>query len=121
MIGDSSVWTTEILCLLTRSTNGYLRQAAVRNLLHSSEPWAIPYVVLLAGEYVIEIGADLKEALSELDRASYRDFVRGNPHLLSLMKARATSYWSCYYRFACPDRRNYPALIFLQRLEEWAR
>ena len=44
-----------VQCLRTRSTDGFERQAALRHILPLNEPWAIPFVVLLAGEYVVEI------------------------------------------------------------------
>src|SRR5258708_29026596 len=41
--------------LLTRSTDGYLRQRALRTIIDLEEPWVAPFVVLLVGEYVVEI------------------------------------------------------------------
>jgi hypothetical protein len=48
-----------IQCLCTRSTNGHVRHAALRSVLCIAETWAVPFVVLLAGEYVVEIIADM--------------------------------------------------------------
>src|SRR5580692_574169 len=42
-------------CLRTRGTDGYERQASLRQILSASEAWVIPFVTLLAGEYVGEI------------------------------------------------------------------
>jgi hypothetical protein len=37
-------------CLISRSTDGYVRQAALRRILHATQPWAIPFILLPAGE-----------------------------------------------------------------------
>jgi hypothetical protein len=107
-------------CLCTRSTDGYRRQAALRCILSINEPWSIPFVVLLAGEYVVEIVDDMVAALWVLDREIYINFVRENRDLMRLLRSRATSYWDCYYRPSYPNRRSYPGLAFLHQLELWA-
>jgi hypothetical protein len=109
-----------VQCLCTRSTDGYMRQAALRCLLNIAEPWAIPFVVLLSGEYVVEIIEEMVVALSTLDHDAYLNFARENQALMLLLKARATSYWNCYYRRSFPDRSKYPGLIFLHEVERWA-
>ena len=63
----STFWPA-IQCLCTRSTDGYERQASLRGILSLNEPWSIPFVVLLAGEYVIEIIEDMVGSFSMLDR-----------------------------------------------------
>ncbi|MBX9723664.1 MAG: hypothetical protein K2X81_19825, partial [Candidatus Obscuribacterales bacterium] len=95
-----------IQCLLTRSTDCYLRQAALKHVLSSSELWTIPFVVLLACEYVIEIANDLTASLPLLKREEYINFVRNNRSLMRLLRSRATSYWSCYCRDLCPHKRG---------------
>src|SRR5204862_74491 len=106
-------------CLLTRSTDGYERQTALRSILTINEPWSIPYVVLLSGEYVVEIVSDIMDAMPALDRESYANFVRENRPLMKLLGAKATSYWDCYYRYAYPQRAAYPGVAFLHQLENW--
>ena len=36
-------------CLYTRSTDGYLRHASLKRILHIDESWSIPFVTILAG------------------------------------------------------------------------
>jgi hypothetical protein len=115
--GDASAMAQ---CLCTRSTDGYIRQAYLRSVVKIDEPWAIPFVVLLAGDYVIEIAKDLKAALSSLNRDAYIGFVRENRPLLQLLSQRATSYWNCYHSSAYPERSAYPGVNFLRELEIWA-
>jgi hypothetical protein len=107
-------------CLLTRSTNGHIRQAALHQILRASHPWAIPFIVLLAGEYVIEIIDDLRAALPSLDRPAYANFVRENRPALRDLRSRATSYWDRYYRQSYPDRGSYPGLVVLNHFDQWA-
>jgi hypothetical protein len=109
-----------IRCLCTRSTDGYERQASLRSILSLNEPWSIPFVVLLAGEYVVEITDDMVGSFSVFDREAYINFVRENRGLMRLLRSKATSYWNCYYRASHPDRSSYPGFAFLHQLEVWA-
>lgn len=117
---QSSFWPA-IQCLCTRSTDGFVRQAALRHILSINQPWSIPFVVLLAGEYVVEIIDDITGSLSVLDRDAYVNFVRENRGLMRDLKSKATSYWNCYYRTSHPERSRYPGLAFMNQLELWAR
>jgi len=107
-------------CLCTRSTDGYVRQAALRSILGINEPWAVPFVVLLAGEYVVEIVVDMVAYLPSLERRIYAEFALENRHLMGLLQARAVGYWDCYYCHSYPDRKVFPGLVFLHQLETWA-
>lgn len=108
-----------IQCLLSRSSDGFERQKALREVIKISEPWAVPYIVLLSGEYVVEIDADLVDALPDLDQTLFINFVLENRVLMRSLKAKATSYWDCYYRQQFPTKNTYPGLLFLHRLEKW--
>jgi hypothetical protein len=115
---SNSSWAA-IQCLCTRSTDGYMRQASLRQVLSISEPWAIPFVVLLAGEYVVEITEDMVASLPALSCDVYGNFVRENRPLMRRLRSKATSYWDRFYRKSCPDRSTYPGLVFLHQLELW--
>jgi len=108
-------------CLLTRSTDGYLRQKALNAILNLREPWIAPFVVLLVGEYVVEIVESIQASLPSLDQGIYSNFVRENSDVMRTIRSRAASYWDAYYRNRFPDRAAYPALIVLRQFEEWAR
>ena len=86
------------LCLLTRSTNGYVRQKALKEVLSINHAWSIPFVVALMGEYVVEILEDIHTALPQIDRRLLSEFLSANPGFWQLTQARIMSYWSCYYR-----------------------
>jgi hypothetical protein len=97
-----------LLCLGTRHYDGYLRQECLRELLKNEEPWLTPYVVQLAGEYVVEIAEDISSAIVERNPATLQTFVLENPAYLATLERRVTSYWSCYHRHAYPERHCYP-------------
>lgn len=96
------------LCLGTRHYDGYLRQECLQELLKDETPWLTPYMVQLAGEYVVEIAEDVANTFVERDPASLQPFASENPAYLATLERRVTSYWSCYYRTAYPERRCYP-------------
>jgi hypothetical protein len=107
-------------CLLTRSTDGYLRQRALISIIKSQENWVIPFVILLASDYVAEIVSEILLVLPELNRLAYADFVLRNRPAIRVLRAKATSYWNAYYRRAYPSPSSYPALAVLHQLETWA-
>ena len=92
----------------------------MRSILTLNEAWSIPFVVMLAGEYVVEIIDDIVASLPLLDREAYIDFVRENRSLMRRLRSRAASYWNCYYRMSNPERSSYPGLALLHQLEDWA-
>lgn len=109
-------------CVYSRHHDGYVREASCAAITASTEPWVVPYIVQLLGEYVVEIAAlilDRLMAQSSSHWPAYQEFVRANPAFIDLTQARAISYWSCYYRddFA---REQYPALVALDRLKQAA-
>jgi hypothetical protein len=107
-------------CLLTRSDNGYVRQIALQNILRISEPWAPCFIVPLAAEYVVEIAQDIAASFQRLDPAAFAAFAKENRETMRVLRARATSYWACYYRNTYPEKVAYPGLIVLQQIEQWA-
>jgi hypothetical protein len=115
-----SAWGAMALCFCTRSTDGHLRQYAVQRVIDRPECWGVPFVVLLSADYVVEIVRDLIAALPRLKRDQYVGFVRENRPLMRRLRARATSYWDCYYRSVYQEKADYPGLVFLRSLEEWA-
>lgn len=107
-------------CLITRATDGRLRQQAVRSVIDLQCPWVAPFVLMLLGEYVIEIVEDVRDALPVLDQSVYANLVRENRQTVQRLRARATSYWDAYYRRQYPQKRDYPGLHALHEMETWA-
>ena len=89
----------EILnCLLTRHTDGMTRQRHLSGIVGLSRTWIPPFVVQLAGEYVVEILDVICQNLPVLDTTLYKEFLCLNSAFLDLTEQRIESYWDCYYR-----------------------
>ena len=75
-----------------------------------------------AGEYVVEIVADIVQGLPELavpgtgSAARYGRFLVENEEFLDLTRQRVASYWNCYYRSHYFIRADYPGFRLLSSL-----
>jgi len=105
-----------LLCLGTRHHDGFLRQKCVTQLLERGDEFAVPYIVQLLGEYVVEIARVINDALPNIDLAPYQRFLAENSGYLATTQRRVISYWSCYYRAAYPDLKTYPPYLALLHL-----
>jgi hypothetical protein len=85
-------------CLLTRHSDGFVRQRHLVRILGLRHNWIPPFVIQLAGEYVVEILRVINQSLPLLDSSAYQEFINRNPSFLDLTEQRITSYWDCYYR-----------------------
>jgi hypothetical protein len=88
-------------CLYTRNHNGWVRQRRLAAVLGSREPFVAPFVVQLAGEYVLEI------VRTVADWRPYADFAARNPAFVKRTMVRAISYWNEYYRRGYQGYRDY--------------
>ncbi len=84
--------------LRTRSSDGFERQRATRDLLADLRPWGAPFIVALIGEYIVEILDDIEAALTPELARTLGAFVVGNEAYWNTTKRRITSYWNAYYR-----------------------
>jgi hypothetical protein len=113
-------------CLYTRHYDGYVRQRHLRSIVGRSHPWVVPFVVQLMGEYVVEIVAEIREGLSDLNvpgssqHAKYAAFVAANTRFLDLTSSRVVSYWNCYYRVQYPELSEYPGFQLISSLKHAA-
>lgn len=103
-----SLETAELVvarCLLARHHDGFVRQRQIAELVKLSEPWSVPYVLALLGEYVLEIHQSLVETLvpalgdDDATQNSYGELLHANPEWWSLIQNRVVSYWATYHRF----------------------
>ena len=85
-------------CLLTRHRNGFVRQEYLARIVLLKEPWVMPFVIQLLGEYVSEIIHVIDVNLALLDASVYGQFLVRNPKFWNLTRGRVASYWDCYYR-----------------------
>jgi len=84
--------------LQTRSSDGFLRQAAARDLIGDFQPWATPFIVALIGEYIVEILEDIAAGLTPEMTLALAAFIAENPAYWRTTKRRVMSYWDAYYR-----------------------
>lgn len=107
-------------CLSTRHHNGYVRQRQLERILSVSEPWVVPFVVQLTGEYVIEMLDTCESHFSMFDPVLYGAFIRDNPKYFQATRDRMISYWDCYYRFLYKRKPDYVGFRLFDRLQEFA-
>lgn len=122
--GLSATQQTVLHCLYTRHHDGFVRQRRLRKIIASEEPWIVPFVVQLIGEYVLEIVVEIRDALTDLDvqgstqQMRFGAFIAENPAFLELTSQRVMSYWNCYYRDRL--RSTYPGFSLLSSLRNAA-
>lgn len=121
--GLSSRQQTILHCLFSRHHDGFVRQRHLRQILTCTEPWVLPYILRLAGDYVIEIVTDVHAALADLTtpgsplQQRYGRFMADNPDLLPLIEQRTASYWACHHRTEFPRLADYPGRHLVTALQ----
>ena len=114
-------------CLGTRDHDGHARERHLRAVVRDLSPWAVPYVVALAGEYVIEIVQVIEQSLTELtvdgsaQQRAYGSYLAANPRVLELTRSRVVSYWDCYFRCLYLSLDDHPAQRLVRAFERAAR
>ncbi|MEW2522947.1 hypothetical protein [Actinacidiphila alni] len=84
----------------------------------------VPFVVQLAGEYVLEILEAIGRGLPQLavpgsaQRRLYGEFVARNPACFARTERRVVSYWSCYYRWKYEMFEAYPGCVLLEAFRD---
>ncbi|MBE6846428.1 MAG: hypothetical protein E7508_12205 [Ruminococcus sp.] len=95
-------------CIFTRSCNGFVREKHIRALLEADVPyWAVPYILKVCDEYVVQILEAVYERLSEADTMLYKEIWRLNPKKFICGYSRMISYWNEFYRDECPIFKDY--------------
>lgn len=62
------------------------------------DQWAIPFIVKLCDEYVLEIIEVIYNKLKDRDNTDIQSFCASNKTAMVKSYARMTSYWNEYYR-----------------------
>ena len=97
-----------LCCIYTRSCNGYIREKYIRKLLDMPvEPWAIPFIVKLCDEYIIEIVKLIYSKLKDRNNADIQSFCLNNKSEVRKSYSRMISYWNVYYRSEIYEFKNY--------------
>ncbi|MFF0159078.1 hypothetical protein ACFYRY_16315 [Streptomyces sp. NPDC005263] len=123
-------------CLYSRHSDGRVRQRHLEQIVASGEPWVAPFVVQLAGEYVLEILDVIGQGLADLavpgsaQSRLYGEFIAQNPAFFARTERRVVSYWSCYYRWKYAEFGTYPGCALMESFraaasdhvgEQWPR
>lgn len=88
-----------LCCIYTRSCNGYIREKYLKKLLESSfDDWAIPFIVKLCDEYVMEILVTIYSYIKDRDNREIKLFCLENKLQMKKSYSRMISYWNEFYR-----------------------
>lgn len=95
-------------CIMSRSSDGYVREKHIKALLNSDTPeWAMPYVIKVCDEYVVEILQTVYSSLITRDCTKYRQLCALNLEYIKRAHTRMVSYWNEFYRWDCYRYDNY--------------
>ena len=95
-------------CIYSRSCDGFVRQKHVQSLLLSDyDDWAIPYIVKLCDEYIMEILEMTYEILKHQETDQIKKFCLENVQSFSKSHSRMISYWNEFYRHRCYKFNDY--------------
>lgn len=95
-------------CIYSRSCDGFVRLKHLQSLLLMDyADWAIPYIVKLCDEYVIEILEMTYDILKEQDTERIKRFCLENVQSFCKSYNRMISYWNEFYRDRCYNFHEY--------------
>lgn len=95
-------------CIYSRSCDGFVRQKHVYALLQMDyEDWAIPYIVKVCDEYIVEIVEMTYDILKEQDTERIKRFCLENRVSFCKSYNRMISYWNEFYRYTYKNFHNY--------------
>lgn len=113
-------------CLCSRHHDGRVRQRHVEEIVALPEPWVVPFVVRLVGEYVEEIQRVIRDGLVDIgipgtpQHDVYGTFLAANPAFLERTRQQMAGYWGCYHRGRW-SRKDYPGTVLVESLRDAAR
>lgn len=95
-------------CIYSRSCDGFVRQKHIYSLLQMDyEDWAIPYIVKICDEYVVEILEMTYDILEEQDTERIKGFCLENIVPFCKSYNRMISYWNEFYRYKYNNFQKY--------------
>lgn len=108
-----------LACLLTRHSNGFVRETFARDVVCVAEMLVAPYVLELVGERVCPIINVVSSHLESVDPDIYAEFAKENREFVDLTRQRVISHWSELHRKEFPSFRQYPGFQVLDALGLW--
>lgn len=122
LIQRLSIRQQQILsCFLTRHHNGFVREQQLKRVILIGEPWIVPFISQLIGEYVVEILLEISHNLLHLDTEEFNKFFKDNREYFIITKQRVRSYWNCYYKNEYQEFEKYIGNIVLKYFESNTR
>jgi hypothetical protein len=109
-----------IQCLCTRSTDGCMRQFSLRRILRIEESWVIPYVVLLSGEYVVEIIEGHGRRAFDAKPRCVCELRSREPSFNAWFEVEGDQLLGPLLSSFISQSKHFPGLAFLHQLELWA-
>ena len=108
----------EILyCIYNRSCNGYIREKYLKELLKLDfDYWAIPFIVKLSDEYIVEILEVIYDKLKIRNNDDIKRFCLENKNIINKSYSRMISYWNEFYRSKEPSFHKYIKKILKESL-----
>lgn len=95
-------------CLFSRSSDGFVREKHIHSLLSLDLPiWAIPYILKVCDEYVVEILEFIYLVLKDQDTIKYKQIIDNNLSQFIYGYHRMISYWNEFYRNRCYSYHEY--------------
>lgn len=95
-------------CIFTRHCDGYVREKHLQAMLELElEEWCFPYILMLSGEYVVDIVEVIYEHFKERDNSLFQAYCINNLHMFRYCHSRMISYWNEFYRGISPRIKNY--------------
>jgi hypothetical protein len=108
-------------CIYTRHHDGYIRQEFAGRLFKRDQPWVIPFLLQLVGEYVCEIVQLVLDHVPDLNSDTIGTFAAENPQFIAITCRRVISYWNEYYRRQFPRFIDYPGYQIMNLLQLWCK
>lgn len=95
-------------CIFSRSDNGYIREAHIKELLTFDLPiWALPYIIQICDEYIVEILELVYIHFQDNDQINLQKICQKNIKQFLRGYHRMISYWNEYYRQDCFQYKQY--------------
>jgi hypothetical protein len=119
-----------LACIYSTHHDGVVRAQSINRLIESRHDWALPYLLNLVSDYVVEITELIDYRADRIDIEIAHQFAASNHRYVSRIADRVLSYWSLWHRVrhhSGTDHpqyawlEDYPAYKTLKRLDIWPR